>query len=86
MNSKLACLRWFGKLIALALLNGCPGPHFLCQSVASFINLDNSIEVVLNEVPTESEIKAELLEIRSCNIQAEVSDLVNSFLEKVDMG
>ena len=43
----------FGKFTAIALLNGYPGPHFLCDSVASFF-LDNPQEVSLYEVPAES--------------------------------
>ena len=27
----------FGKLVAIALLNGCPGPHFFTPMVAGFI-------------------------------------------------
>ncbi len=75
----------FGKLTAIALLNGCPGPHFLCHSVASFI-LDNPVEVVLEEVPAESEFKTKLVQIQSCNNEPELSDLTNSFLERFDMG
>ncbi len=75
----------FGKLTAIALLNGCPGPHFLCHSVASFI-LDNPVEVVLEEGPAESEFKTKLVQIQSCNNEPELSDLTNSFLERFDMG
>ena len=75
----------FGKLTALALLNGCPGPHFFCYSVASFI-LDNPVEVVLDEVPLESEFKTKLSQIQSCNSETELLVLVNSFLERFDMG
>jgi hypothetical protein len=52
----------FGILTAIALLNGCPGPHFLCHSLASFI-LDNQVEVVLDDVPAESEFKTKLIQI-----------------------
>ena len=27
----------FGKLVAVALLNGCPGPHFFTPMVAGFM-------------------------------------------------
>ena len=56
----------FGILTAIALLNGCPGPHFLCHSLASFI-LDNQVEVVLDDVPAESEFKTKLIQIQGCN-------------------
>ena len=75
----------FGKLTALALLNRCPGPHFLCHSVASFI-LEKSVDVILDEVPQESEFKTKLAQIQSCNCEDELLVLVNSFLERFDMG
>ena len=76
---------FFGKLTAVALLNGCPGPHFLCHSVASFI-LDNPQEVGLDEVPTESEFKTKLVQIQSCNNETDLSELISSFSERFDMG
>jgi hypothetical protein len=75
----------FGILTAIALLNGCPGPHFLCHSLASFI-LDNQVEVVLDDVPAESEFKTKLIQIQGCNNEAELSNIVNSFPERFDMG
>ena len=75
----------FGKLTAIALLNGCPGPHFLCHSLASFI-LDNPVEVVLDEVPAESEFKTKLIQIQGCNNESELSNIVSSFPERFDMG
>ncbi|CAB4014342.1 G2 M phase-specific E3 ubiquitin- ligase [Paramuricea clavata] len=75
----------FGILTAIALLNGCPGPHFLCHSLASFI-LDNQLEVVLDDVPAESEFKTKLIQIQGCNNEAELSNIVNSFPERFDMG
>ena len=65
---------FFGKLTAVALLDGCPGPHFLCHSVVSFI-LDNPQEVGLDEVPTESEFETKLVQIQSCNNEIELSEL-----------
>ena len=40
----------FGKLVAIALVNGCPGPHFLTPIVAGFL-LDIPQEPRLEEVP-----------------------------------
>ena len=65
---------FFGKLTAVALLNGCPGPHFLCHSVVSFI-LDNPQDVGLDEVPTESEFETKLVQIQSCINEIELSEL-----------
>ena len=48
--------------------------------------LNNFLEVVLDEVPLQSEFKTKLTQIQCCNSEAELLVLVNSFLERFDMG
>ena len=69
----------FGILTAIALLNGCPGPHFLCRSLASFI-LDNPVEVVLNQ-----SLKQNLFRFKAVIMNLSFQIYVSSFLERFDM-
>lgn len=74
-----------GKLTAIALLHGCPGPHFFCPSLASYV-LEIPKDVELGEVPEESECKSKLTEIQGCSNKQELSAKLNNFMEKFDMG
>ena len=75
----------FGKLVAIAIINGCPGPHFFTRMVAGFI-LDIPQEPDLDEVPHECEFLTKLKTISSCCDEASFLDAVNSFPERFDMG
>ena len=75
----------FGKLVAIALLNGCPGPHFFTPMVAGFI-LDIPQEPHLTEVPYECEFLTQLTNISTCSDEASFISAVNSFPECFDMG
>ena len=46
----------FGKLLAIALVNGCPGPHFLTPIVSRILS-DIPQEPQLEEVPEECEVE-----------------------------
>lgn len=65
-------------MVALGLI-------FFCHSLAAFF-LDKPMEVVLEEIPSESEFKAKLLEIAACNNEDDFSNLVSNFPERFDMG
>ena len=75
----------FGKLVAIALVNGCPGPHFLTPVVAGFL-LDIPQEPQLEEVPEEREFVNQLKKISSCCDEASFIDAVQKFPERFDMG
>lgn len=75
----------FGKLVAIAIINGCPGPHFFTPLVAGFI-LDLPREPHLDEVPDECEFLPQLKNISSCYDGASFLNAVNSFPERFDMG
>ena len=49
----------FGKFVAIAQLNGCPGPHILTPMVAGFL-LYIPQELRLEEVPEECEFVNQL--------------------------
>ena len=73
----------FDKFVAIALLNGCPGPHFLTPMVAG---LDIPQEPQLEEVPEECEFVNQLKNISSCCEEASFTDAVQKFPERFDMG
>ena len=75
----------FGKLVAIAIINGCPGPHFFTRMVTGVI-LDIPQEPDLDEVPHECEFLTKLKTISSCCDEASFLDAVNSFPERFDMG
>ena len=75
----------FGKLVAIALLNGCPGPHFFTPMVAGFI-LDIPQEPHLTEVPDDCEFLTQLTNIFNCSDEASFISAVNSFPEHFNMG
>ena len=75
----------FGKLVAIALVNGCPGPHFFSPMVAGFI-LDIPREPHLTEVPDDCEFLTQLTNISNCSDEASFISAVNSFPECFDMG
>ena len=75
----------FGKLVAIAIVNGCPGPHFFTPMVAGFI-LDIPQEPDLDEVPDECEFLPHLNNVSSSCDKASFVDAVNSFPERFDMG
>ena len=75
----------FGKLVAIALLNGCPGPHFFTPMVAGFI-LDIPQEPHLTEVPDECEFLTQLTNISTCSDEASFISALSSFPERFDMG
>ena len=75
----------FGKLVAIALLNGCPGPHFFTPMVAGFI-LDIPQEPHLTEVPDDCEFLTHLTNISNCSDEASFISAVKSFPERFDMG
>ena len=75
----------FDKFVAIALLNGCPGPHFLTPMVAGFL-LDIPQEPQLEEVPEECEFVNQLKNISSCCEEASFTDAVQKFPERFDMG
>lgn len=75
----------FGKLVAIALVNGCPGPHFFTPMVAGFI-LDIPREPHLTEVPDDCEFLTQLTNISNCSDEASFISAVNSFPERFDMG
>ena len=75
----------FGKLVAITLVNGCPGPHFFSPMVAGFI-LDIPREPHLSEVPEDCEFLTQLTNISNCSDEASFISAVNSFPERFDMG
>ena len=75
----------FGKFVAIALLNGCPAPHFLTPMVAGFL-LDIPQESQLEEVPEKCEFVNQLKNISSCCEEASFTDAVQTFPERFDMG
>ena len=75
----------FGKLVTIALVNGCPGPHFFSPMVAGFI-LDIPREPHLTEVPDDCEFLTPLTNISNCSDKASFISAVNSFPERFDMG
>lgn len=75
----------FGKLVADALLNGCPGPHFFSPLVAGFV-LDIHQEPHLDEVPEECEFLTQLKRISSCCNEVSLTDAIEEFPERFDMG
>ena len=75
----------FGKLVAIALVNGCPGPHFLTPVVAGFL-LGIPQEPQLEEVPQECEFVSQLKNISSRCDEASFTDAVQKFPERFDMG
>ena len=80
-----ALFETFGKLVAIALLNGCPGPHFFTPMVAGFI-LDIPQEPHLTEVPDDCEFLTQLTNISECSNEASFISAVNPFPERFDMG
>ena len=77
--------KMFGKLVAVALLNGCPGPRFCSPLVAGFV-LDIHQEPHLDEVPDECEFLTQVKRISSCCDEVSFTDAVKQFLERFDMG
>ena len=75
----------FGKLVAIAIVNGCPGPYFFTPMVAGFI-LDIPQEPDSDEVPDEREFLPHLKNVSSSCDKASFVDAVNSFPERFDMG
>ena len=75
----------FGKFVAIALVNGCPGPHFLTPMVAGFL-LDIPQEPQLEEVPEECEFVNQLKNISSYCDEASFTAAVQKFPECFDLG
>lgn len=75
----------FGKLVDIALLKDCPGPHFFTPMVTGFIS-DIPKKPHLTEVPDEYEFKTQLTSISTCNDEASSISLANSFPELFDTG
>ena len=73
----------FDKFVAIAQLNGCPGPHFLTPMAAGFL-LDIPQEPQLEGVPEECECQS--THISSCCEEASFTDAVQKFPERFDMG
>ena len=74
----------YGKIIALSLLHGCPGPHNFCKSLANFI-LGRDIDVSLDEVPVY-EVFDKLSKVKACKNQAELDAVIADFGERYKAG
>ena len=82
--------RMFGQLVALALLNGGCGPHFLLPSLIHFIlgtDDDQDVTSVIQQLPQDNlEIKKKLEDLNSCNNPEQWNESMSNFDERFDMG
>lgn len=71
----------FGKLVAIALVNGCPGPHCFCPLLASYV-LHAQQNPSLDEVPRYCEFRAQIKNISESIMKFQDKDeLVNTCIK-----
>ena len=75
----------FGKLVEVALVNGCPGPHFFCPLLAGYL-LDVEQKPTLDEIPKDCEVLGQIKKITESFDEESFAHAVNSFPERFDMG
>eukprot|EP00111_Clytia_hemisphaerica_P013272 TCONS_00038973-protein len=74
----------FGYLTALALVHGCCGPRYFCQSLTDFI-LTGNAEPTIDEI-ADPEIKQKLQKIAACHDEKSFQELMGDFMERFDSG
>ena len=73
------------KLVTVALVNGCPSPHFFCPLLAGYL-LDVEKKPTLGEIPKDCEFLGQIQKVsESCDEESFVH-AVNSLPERFDMG
>ena len=75
----------FGKLVAVALVNGCPGPHFFCPLLAGYL-LDVEKKPTLDEIPKDCEFLGQIRKVSESCDEESFAHAVNGFPERFDMG
>ena len=80
----------FGQLVALSLLNGASGPHFLLPSLAHFVlgsQDEQEATTLIQQLPLENHnIKEKLEALYSCDDPNKWNELILNFDERFDMG
>ena len=74
----------FGKLVAVALVNGCPGPHFFCPLLAGYL-LDVEKKPTLDEIPKDCEFLGQIRKVSESCDEESFAHAVNGFPERFDM-
>ena len=75
----------FGKLVAVALVNGCPAPHFFCPLLAGYL-FDVEKKPTLDEIPKDCEFLAQIRKVSESCDEESFAHAVNGFPERFDMG
>lgn len=76
-----------GKLVAVALVNNCPGPHCFSVLLANALfNINSSESISLSDVPQECEYLPQLKKIHDSTDEESFSQSVNEFPERFDLG
>ena len=82
--------KMFGQLVALALLNGACGPHFLLPSLIHFVlgtTDEEDVASVIKQLLAENhEIKKKLEDLINCQDPSQWSEAILNFDERFDMG
>jgi hypothetical protein len=82
--------KMFGQLVALALLNGACGPHFLLPSLIHFVlgtPDEQDVASLIEQLPLENhDIKKKLEDLNSCDDPKQWNEAMSNFDERFDMG
>ena len=63
----------FGKIVALSLLHGCPGPHNFCCTLAKNILRSEENEYSIDDIP-DYDVKERVQQLLECKTEAEFSE------------
>lgn len=82
--------KMFCQLVALALLNGACGPHFLLPSLIHFVlgtPDEQDVASLIEQLPLENhDIKKKLEDLNSCDDPKQWNEAMSNFDERFDMG
>ena len=82
--------KMFGQLVALALLNGACGPHFLLPLLIHFVlgtTDEEDVASLIKQLPAENhDIKKKLEDLINCQDPSQWSEAILNFDERFDMG